>query len=253
VAFAGLRARLAELGLERGEDAAENFVVAANTMLALHYRLIGQDGAALSKVEWLVSRYPWALQAAVALTTKYVKRMRIVDALRFAESALPLALEHGQDFMICCLEQSKVSAIMKGALGLTVTVGAAVRPLVEDARRRLEASKHWLTKPGYKVRHQYLHQLERCWPKARTSTHSQPFCLRLVSTGVNLGPRVSRRAAPSQTQRARGKASPREPNVLLVRLCTNRAQALRRMRKARRCGLLLQRRLPEGALARASR
>jgi hypothetical protein len=58
---AALRARLAELGIERGEDAADNFVVAVNTTLGDYLRLIGRDDAALGKVKWLVTRYPWAV------------------------------------------------------------------------------------------------------------------------------------------------------------------------------------------------
>jgi hypothetical protein len=57
---AALRARLAELGIERGEDAADNFVVAANMTLADNLKLAGRNDAAVTKLEWLVPRYPWA-------------------------------------------------------------------------------------------------------------------------------------------------------------------------------------------------
>jgi hypothetical protein len=67
-----------------------------------------------------------------------------------ADSSLQLALERGWNYQASRFDVEKAYAIMHGALGRTATVGAAVRPLVEDARQRLEASKHWLSKAVYR-------------------------------------------------------------------------------------------------------
>jgi hypothetical protein len=78
---AALRARLAELGIARGENAADDLVVAANQVLVRNLQLAGKDNAALSKLEWLVPRYPWT-QSADLLACEYMNRDRLGDALR---------------------------------------------------------------------------------------------------------------------------------------------------------------------------
>jgi hypothetical protein len=84
------------------------------------------------------------------LALEYLNRGRRGDTLRVAERGLQLALERGSNLQVRQFKYLKAVAIMNGALGRTVTVGAVVRPLVEDARRRLEASKHWMTKSAYR-------------------------------------------------------------------------------------------------------
>jgi hypothetical protein len=141
-----LRLRLAQLGIQRGEDVVDNFSVAAEMALVEIFEETGQHAAALSKLQKVVAGYPCALHAASNLCEQLFEANNPVEALRVAERSLRFAVEKGWNSQAAHFSLVKARAIMDGARGRRVTVGAAVRPLVEDARQRVEAARSWLPK-----------------------------------------------------------------------------------------------------------
>ena len=186
-----LARRLAELGVVGGEAAGADACfalhqAAADVMRRLEVRHAQHDperrgaleGRRIRAMERACEACPLALQTAAMLAILLFDKREVRKCYGVAAAALGRADAAGHFFAGATLSMSATAAVISGALGAEAQRIGAVRPLVEGARRRLDAAKATAARGLWQGQDFALRKLEAGLAEQRAAgaDDDAPFC-----------------------------------------------------------------------------